>query len=447
MIISSRLKRIIAIITLFGAATFLTAQETESPDSEPSFDFGLGIDLGAVSFQEDGESVAYQRLVLKPDFSYGKLGLGLWIPLHFRFTDSGGEIREEDWVLDDDENVLEKYLPIFSYVRYGQKGDDFYAKLGSIEDGTLGNGFIMGGYANTQFLPDTRIIGLSLDLDGGLFGFPYVGLETFVGNLALADVIGARIYARPLAGISLPLLPELQLGTTFAADRIPDAQYDFISGEPDMVQMFGVDLRQPILDKPTVSLAAFGDLVFQDEAYGGMVGAGGRLIQYILYGAQLRFLGENFVPVYFDGQYDLYREEKYAVYNGDIDIPAYAGWYGSLGFSFLQDTVVFLTSVEGGFGEPDQDIEYPQVNASLSIGEGLLPGIYFDLSYNKRYIKGLDDFSRPENTVLGADLNYKTGNALITLGYTLRHNPLSAAAGEDPWITTATLTTSVDFSF
>ncbi|WP_319562281.1 hypothetical protein [Marispirochaeta sp.] len=441
----TRLKYTVAVILLCIAANLLVSQEPEGPDAQSSFGFGLGLDLGAVSFQEDGEAVAYQRLVLKPDFSYGKFGLGLWLPLHFRFTDNGSEFREEDWVLQDGEKPLEKYLPIFSYVRYGQKGDEFYAKLGSIEDGTLGNGFIMGGYTNTHFLPDTRIIGLSLDADGGLIGFPYIGLETFVGNLALADVIGARIYSRPLAGTSLPLLPELQIGTTFAADRIPDAQYDFVS-DPDMVQMFGVDIRQPVLDKPSVSLAAFGDLVFQDEAYGGMVGAGGRIVQHILYGAQLRFLGENFLPVYFDGQYDLYRKEKYAVYNGDIEIPAYAGWYGSLGFAFLQDTVVFLTSVEGGFGEPEEDIEYPRVNATLSIGEGILPGIYFDLSYDKRFIKGLDDFSRGENTVLGTALNYKTGNALITLGYTLRHDPASAA-GEDPWMTTATLTTSVDFSF
>ncbi len=432
--------RLLLIAALLVTVSAVWAQS----DSEGGFDFGLGIDIGAVGFQENGETVAYQRLVLKPDFSIGKFGLGLWIPLHYRFTDNGTDFREEDWVLEDGESALEKYLPIFSYVRYGHKGDDFYTKIGSIEDGTLGNGFIMGGYANTHFLPDTRIIGLSLDVDGNLVNFPYMGIETFVGNLAVMDVIAARVYARPLADTSLPLLPELQVGTTFAMDRVPDAQYDFASGSADPVRMFGFDLRQPILDNPAVSLAAFSDAVFQDEALGGMIGAGGRFVQHILYGAQMRFLGDDFIPVYFDGQYDLYREAKYAVYSGTESIPAYAGWYASLGFAFLQDTVVFLSSIEGSFAEPENDLEYPHINATLKIGEGLIPGIYFDASYDKRILKSWDDFTTADNSVIGAGINYKTGNAVITLAYTLRYDP-AAAAGDDPWITTANLSTSVAF--
>ena len=439
MIVQSIRRVLLAGLIIAAAAVSWGQTETDA-----GFDFGLGIDIGAVGFQENGETVAYQRLVLKPDFSYGKFGLGLWIPLHYRFTDNGTDFRDEDWVLQDGESVLEKYLPIFSYIRYGHKGDDFYTKIGSIENGTLGNGFIMGGYANTHFLPDTRIMGLSLDVDGNLINFPYVGVETFIGNLAFMDVVGARIYARPLASTSLPLLPELQVGTTFAMDQQPDAQYDFTSGSPDPVRMFGVDLRQPILDKPAISLAAFGDLVFQDEATGGMIGAGGRLVQHILYGAQMRFLGEDFIPVYFDGQYDLYREAKYLVYSGAESIPAYAGWYGSLGFAFLQDTVVFLSSIEGSFARPENDLEYPHINATLKIGEGLIPGIFFDASYDKRVLKSWDDFTTAENSVISAGINYKTGNALITLAYTLRYDP-DAASGDDPWITTANLTTSVAF--
>ena len=431
---------------LLSMSLSISAQEGGDASLSPELGFGMGIDIGAVSYQEEGEAVAYQRLILKPDFSFGKFGLGLWIPFHYRFTDNGTDFRDEDWVLQDGENAFEKYLPIFSYVRYGQKGDDLYAKLGSIEDGTLGNGFIMGGYSNTLFLPDTRIIGLSLDVDGNAANFPYLGVETFVGNLALLDVVGARLYARPLTGVSMPLLPELQLGTTWAMDREPDAQYDFdpAIGDPGTVSMFGVDLRQPIVDRPSVSLAAFGDLVFQGDSTGGMVGAGGRLVRHIIYGLQARFLGENFIPVYFDGQYDLYREDKYSVYDGQVEIPAYAGWYGSLGFAFLQDTVVFLTSIEGSFEKPDNPIEYPRVNARLTVGEGLLPGIYFDASYDKRYITSWDDFGDPENTVIAAGINYKTGNAVISLSYNLRYDP-DPLPGEDPWVTTANLTTSVAF--
>lgn len=430
------------VMTLLLALPML-AQSGEDSSAPAQFDFGMGLDIGATSFQEEGEAVAYQKLILKPDLAFGKWGIGLWIPFHFRFTDDGYDFREEDWVLQDDEEFLEKYLPIFNYVRYGVKGDDLYAKFGSIEGATLGNGFIMGGYSNTLFLPDTRILGLSLDVDGNLVNFPYVGVETFVGNLALFDVVGARVYARPLAGTNLPLLPKLQVGTTYAADRVPDAQYDFYT-DPDMVSIYGVDLRQPILEKELIDLAAFGDFVVQNDSTGTMVGAGGRLVKHILYGAQLRFLGEDFVPVYFDGQYDLYREAKYAIYNGDAGVDAYTGWYGSLGFAFFQDTVVFLTSLEGAFGEPENDIEYPHLNATFKVGEGLLPGIYFDATYDKRIIKEWEDLSRADNSVIGVGLNYKTGNAVISLSYLLRYDPEDPDAN-DSWVTTANLSTSVAF--
>ena len=89
-------------------------------------------------------------------------------------------------------------------------------------------------------------------------------------------------------------------------------------------------------------------------------------------------------------------------------------------------------------------MQYPRVNATLTVGEGLLPGIYFDASYDKRYITSWDDFGDPENTVIGAGINYKTGNAVISLSYDLRYDP-DPLPGEDPWVTTANLTTSVAF--
>jgi hypothetical protein len=160
--------------------------------------------------------VTYQKLTVSPDIAFGKFGIGLELTLHYTFTDEAGvdPIRTEgDWIPDPalDQNYLDVYLPKFMYIRYGFKGDPLYAKLGSIEDGTLGNGFIMNNYDNTLFLPGQRIFGLAFDLDGALFNFPYLGLETFVGNVARFDVIGARLYARPLAGTEIPLLKNLQV--------------------------------------------------------------------------------------------------------------------------------------------------------------------------------------------------------------------------------------------
>ena len=429
-------------------ATLLTAQETE-PASQAQNSFGFGLEIGAEVFNEiddNGESVpvAYQMVILKPELVFGKFGIGLYVPFHYRFLDDGFDFRDEDWVLQDGETIADKYLPMFQYIRYGTKGEPLYAKLGSIEDGTLGNGFIMGNYANTRFLPDKRIFGASLDLDGSLFSFPYVGVETFVGNLAAFDVFGARLYGRPILFLNAPVIKNLEIGATYATDRLPDYNYDFILEEPGAVSMTGFDFQQPLLSNPVLDLSLFGDFVFQGSTTGSMVGTGGRLLKILPWTMQVRFIGDDFQPVYFDGSYDLFRESKYYIYDGLADIKGYTGWFASAGLSVLSDLIVFNMGMEGSLSEPETDLQYPHLTATFAVKEGLLPGFFFDASYDKRMIKDFDDLVSPENAVIGARLNYRAGSAVITLAYNLRYKP-DALPGEDEWETTTNLSTSISF--
>ena len=146
------------------------------------------------------------------------------LDLHYRFVDGNFEFRSEDWVPDDEHSFFDVYLPIFRYIRYGQKGEPIFGKIGAIEDLTLGNGFIMYNYSNALFMPETRITGLAFDLDGQFFDIPIVGFETVVGNLDVLnglDVLGARFYVRPLIYLDMPILPMLQIGMSYVIDRDP----------------------------------------------------------------------------------------------------------------------------------------------------------------------------------------------------------------------------------
>lgn len=446
---------LIFIILLLTTPVF--SLEEENSDSN----FGMVIELGAETFIENDETVAYQMLSLNPDFSFGKIGIGLALTFHYRFDDGEGnfDFREEDWILKkkDERTYLDIYLPIIKYVRYGQKGDDIYAKLGFINNATLGNGFIMGNYSNTNFLPELRMVGLAFDLDGNLFNFPYIGVEFFSGNLAKMDVFGGRLYVRPLISQDIPIIKNLQIGLTVAYDREPDALYDFIKipddplteYTPDTVSIYGVDFKQPVISNSMVSLIFFGDAAFQkgDDSIntGGMIGIGGQFISFLNYGMNILLLGDNFVPFYFDSAYDLYREHKYTVYSGAAKIKGYTGWLASLGVTFLDGMFKFNTSVDGAFDRvKDEPTTYPHLRSVLVIGEGLLPGVFFDISYDKRYIENWPDFIEPENAVIGININYKTGPAVITLGYNLRYVP-DALPGENEWETTAKLSTSISF--
>jgi hypothetical protein len=213
------LKRYFCLLIIVAVSGVAFAQESDQ------MGFGLDLGLGAASFGEPGEEETWQILSLMPDFAFGPFGIGIDLTFHYRFTGGDGgefEFREEDWNPEAaGVSFLELYLPRFRYIRWGFRGDPLYIKLGSIDDATLGNGFIMGNYANTLFLPEIRIFGLNFDLDGTLFNFPYVGLQSFIGNLANPDIIGGRLFARPLAWMSMPVLPYLEIGYTMVGDIDP----------------------------------------------------------------------------------------------------------------------------------------------------------------------------------------------------------------------------------
>lgn len=440
--------------------------------------FGLDLTIGVQTFPNPDynpsdpsspQTIGYQSLGLRPDLSFGKFGLGLNLTFNYRFDQNGTfKVRNEDWVPDANTSFLELYLPKIRYIRWDHKGAPLYVLLGQVDDGVLGNGFIMGGYTNTQYLPQRPLFGMSFDVDGQLFGFPYVGIETFVSNLAAWDVIGGRFYVRPLKMLSTPVIQNLQIGTSlvvdrnpfYFAERVPLSDYNSQTGtytapSDAQVAIWGIDSRLPILTNPVVSLALYGDWVKQKRGQGEMVGAGGRFFGIITYGAQMRFVGENFIPDYFDSTYDLYRVQKYSVYTGHdyvnpasgatVNLPAYTGWLGSLGFSLLDDKLAFTASMDGAFNADLSDplastFAYPHLRAVFTMAQGIIPGFALSATYDKVGIKNWDSLVSADNAVIGARIDYKTGPAVISLVYDLKHD--STNPGK-PWIVTSRLESTI----
>ncbi len=61
--------------------------------------------------------------------------------------------------------------------------------------------------------------------------------------------------------------------------------------------VFGADVQLPVVNvKDVVSMLAFTDVAFEGNSTGGMLGVGGKLLNFISYGAQLRLLGGGFQP-------------------------------------------------------------------------------------------------------------------------------------------------------
>jgi hypothetical protein len=439
---------VLAVLAVLVLALPFAASAQE--EEKAKLDFGLSLGIGADTFFINGDYVTYQKLILSPDVAFGKFGLGLELTLHYTFTDTAGvdPIRVEgDWIPDPalNQNWLDVYLPKFKYIRYGFKGDPLYVKLGSIEDGTLGNGFIMHDYNNTLFLPEQRIFGMAFDLDGALFNFPYLGLETFVGNLAHFDVLGGRLFFRPLAGTKVPILKDLQVGGTIAADTDPGLHLPTHPAR-ETVYVYGADIRQPLLTNPMINLAVFGDaaVLGNRSSLGGMVGFGGKAFGFLLYGAQVRMLGENFVPEYFDETYDLFRQDKYDIASGAVDLEPYTGWLGSLGFSLFADLLVFKATLEAPFQQTGVDtyLDWPHFYSQLLLGKGLVPNLTLELSYDKRNLGKskpfFQDLFGAADAVLQGRLNYSIGAAVLSLVYDIAYDPL-----QDKWVVHSGLETAI----
>jgi hypothetical protein len=442
---------LIAILVLMTCAASLPAQEVDeaalAAASEAGLlpQFGLGLGLGTETI--GGQT--YQHINVKPDFGIGEFGIGLNIDLHFQLDLSPNaqeavKIYGGDWIPDFEGNgksFFDLYLPKISYLRYGKKGAPLFVKLGAIEDGTLGNGFIMGGYANTRFLPETKIAGLSFDLDGLLFNFPYLGFESFVGNLAQFDVVGGRLFARPLAWLSIPILQGLQTGFTYVTDLKPEL---YTTTDPAQtgspVSVFGADFRLPIISSEIVSLAAFGDLVWENQTMGGMVGAGGKLFGIINLGAQLRLFGPGFVPTYFDSTYDLTRKARADYIATPQTGDGIAAWFALIGASFLDDQAMFNIVLDGPFkaapAVPSSNLaEYPRLRGMVKVSEKLLGGIELSGVYEKFYLGKEGDFFgelvSPKNAFIQGRISYKTGGATIALVYDLAYDEVGANDGND----------------
>jgi len=441
-----------AICIMFAPVAF--ADEEDSG----GFGFQAGISLGTDVLVVDdlGTTETWNSLGFQPDLSLGNFGIGFDMTVHFKLmpdTNTTVEIYPGDWVPDYEgsgKNVLDLYLPKVMYLRYGFRGDPLYAKLGSIEDLTLGNGFIVGEYANTRFLPGQRVFGLDVGLDGALFGFPYVGIELLTGNLARFDVFGGRLFVRPLISTGLPILENLQVGGTIAMDR---GVAGLASDETfDPLAVYGADIFLPLLTGKAFPLAVFTEVAFEpNDSAGAMIGAGGRLVSVITYGAQLRFLGAGFTPVYFDANYDLFRKEKSELMDAPVTGDGFVGWLATAGASLFGDALFFKVSVDGPFKETPavaatnpNSADYPHLRGVIGMADDLLGGFFVSGSYDKYFIGKdggfFDDLVDPNDAVISAAFNYKTGAAVFTLLYNLNYNSLTG--GYD---VTSSLQSSIKF--
>jgi hypothetical protein len=325
---------------LIVISSFAFAQEYPKPllaPGESQIAGGLGISW------INGEP--YYMIGVMPDLQFGKIGVGLDLTL--RIDSKTGMIRKVDW--SDG-----AYRKIIRYISWGQKHDPVYAQVGQLPMATLGHGLIMYDYNNSASFDDRRI-GAELDVD-----FTEYGFELMDGDFHAPGVTGGRGYVRPLKFTPLGMIPVIggfELGATYVTDQNPHSEalitgiaatgspiYTFT--DKGKISEYGFDAGLPILRTLFVDVDLYYDYAqFVNFGHGNAVGILGTFhgLGIVTASAKLehQWIGDRFIPEYFDQFYEL--DRYVADTNGFISSKAEQldntnkshGWFGQLTISVL----------------------------------------------------------------------------------------------------------------
>ena len=137
---------------------------------EPEDPFSIGYGLGLATI----DNKPYAQIGLKPVINIGCFGFGFDLPV-FVSIDTPNTVRSEEWDIANDPSII---LDKLIYVTYREKGDLIWAKYGSIDNMTLGQGGLIQGYSNMMDFPSVRRAGLNAGLKYG----PFSG-EVFLSNI------------------------------------------------------------------------------------------------------------------------------------------------------------------------------------------------------------------------------------------------------------------------
>ncbi|MCX8029114.1 MAG: hypothetical protein N2712_03870 [Brevinematales bacterium] len=385
-------------------SSFAQEQQTSIADNPR---LGFGLSFGTVIIN----GVTYFQISGQPEFSFGKIGVGLDINLEF---DGKWNLRTTEW------NSWQAILSKIKYLRWATKGDKpVYFKVGQIDDGTVGSGFIMNNYNNNLNYPNIKKFGIALDVD-----LDYVGVETFVDNIFDFDIIGLRLFYRPLFGSQIPIIDNFELGSSLVMDLDPlnpippsERPYQFSDSEYSTNKIFivGADISLPLINlKPIFDLEWYFDFAYiLTKGTGEATGLKGSILSFIPYKLEVRFLQPKFLPSFFGS---LYESERYTLVNNtfltkydllDNITTSYFGWLFTSGVSF-EKVASFLLTIEDSFDATT----YPQMRLTIHIDRELTKIAGFDFVYDRKNIKEFRDIYTTESTdaIILAKLSYKVSD-------------------------------------
>ena len=180
--------------------------------------------FGAVTI--DGK--IWNQIALRPVMPFGKLSVAFDMVL---YIDQDGNVHDEGWDFSSGEKVKNTLIDKIYYIRYGNRWDRTYFRIGALDNVSMGYGILLNNYSNTLLYPQVRKVGMEFRVDA--FGSNIHGFTNdFKENFGLT---GLRVSA--------PVPYGFNVGVSWVLDRnqylgLRDRDGD---GVPDLVDDFPED--------------------------------------------------------------------------------------------------------------------------------------------------------------------------------------------------------------
>lgn len=346
----------------------------------------------------DGE--AYYLVCIAPEVAFGQLGIGLDLNLRFN---TQGKLRMGDYA------KFEDYLRIIRYVRWAQKGEPFYVRIGQLDYSLLGHGSIIYDYRNSASY-DLRRTGIEFDLN-----FEKYGLESLYSDITGRGLLGLRGYVKPLKFLGLtkiPVINNFEVGATYARDLNQYADFTHIDSSRAGLSIYGFDLGLPIISYSFLKSTLYYDFAqIANYGHGSTIGINmnfsGMGILNMRGKYEYRINGANYIPAYFNALYEhdrfnfLSRLSKSDTLS---HIVANQGYFGEFIMSILNTFYIIA-----GYQAPS-DIENQGIlHAELQLPE--VTGIVVRGMFDKTRIGRV--FILDDNSILSAEIGYKPVRYLL----------------------------------
>ena len=346
----------------------------------------------------NGES--YYLVNIAPEVAFGQLGIGLDLNLRIN---TQGNLRAGDYTKFDD------YLRIIRYIRWAQKGDPLYIRVGQLDYSLLGHGSIIYDYRNSASY-DMRKMGIEFDMNNEKYGF-----ESMYSDLTGRGLLGIRGYARPLKLTTLaktPVINNFEVGVTYSRDLNRFADYTHVDSSRSGLTIYGFDFGLPILSYSFIKSSLYYD--FAQIAHYGHGSTIGINLNYSGIGFvnirgkyEYRLNGANYIPAYFNA---LYEHDRFDFLNrrskSDTlwQVAANRGYFGELIISIF-NTFYIITGYQASADVENQGILHAELQLPVITGFVIRGG--FDKTRIGRV------FILDDNSILSAEVGYKPVKYLL----------------------------------